>query len=30
MNQGILANVESFAGASAPFDDITLVTLRHT
>jgi sigma-B regulation protein RsbU (phosphoserine phosphatase) len=30
MNQGILENVKSFAGASAPYDDITLVTIRHT
>jgi sigma-B regulation protein RsbU (phosphoserine phosphatase) len=30
MNQGILANVKTFAGASAQYDDITLVTVRHT
>jgi sigma-B regulation protein RsbU (phosphoserine phosphatase) len=30
MNQGILASVESFAGAGTPRDDITLVTVRHT
>ncbi len=30
MNQGILANVESFAGNSSPYDDITLVTMLHT
>jgi len=29
MNQGILANVKTFAGASAQYDDITLVTVRH-
>jgi sigma-B regulation protein RsbU (phosphoserine phosphatase) len=29
MNQGILANVKSFAGTSAPYDDITLVTIKH-
>ena len=30
MNQGILASVESFAGAGTPRDDITIVSVRHT